>query len=310
MKAAQFSQYGAPDVIVVNEIDKPVLKAGQVLVQVHAAAINPFDAKLRQGNMKNTIPLDLPVTIGADFAGVVSQVSADVIDVQIGDSVYGSANVLGGGSGAIAEYAAANVKNIARKPANLSPEKSAAIVLVGVSAYDTIDKLHPIQGSKILIHGGAGGIGSEAIQYAKSLGAYVATTVRAEEVDFVVSLGADQTIDYENQHFENILHDCDGVLDTAGGEVYEKSFKVLKPGGILVSMGMKPNQELAQQYGVTAIIQSTQVNTQSLQRLAEILEQGIITPKVDRIYPIENTADAFTRLELGHPRGKVVVKIG
>ena len=307
MKAAQYISYGGPEVIAVTETAEPVAGDGQIIVKIHAAAINPFDAKLRMGYMKDAIPLKFPVTIGGDFSGAVTDVPEGLTDFKKGDEVYGSANVLGGGSGAVAEYAAVNLKNIAVKPSNVSHEEAAAIVLVGVSAYDVTDKLNLSEGKKVLIHGGAGGVGSAAIQYAKSLGAYVATTARASEKDFVTSLGADEVIDFENQRFEDILSGYDAVFDTAGADTYTRSYEILKPGGIIISMNEQPNEELTSQRGVTALHQSTKVTTEALQRLSELVEAGIITPKTDKTFSLEEAAQAFSHMETGHPRGKVVI---
>ena len=309
MKAAQYSSYGGPEVIKIADASTPAAGNGQLLVQVHAAAINPFDAKLRLGYMKDAIPLDFPVTIGGDFSGVVTDVHPEISGYKAGDEVYGSANILGGGSGSVAEYAAVNLKNIAPRPANLSHEEAAAIVLVGVSAYDVIDKLNLDAGKKVLIQGGAGGIGSAAIQYAKSLGAYIATTARADEKDFVTSLGADEVYDYENERFEDSLTEYDAVFDTAGGEAYTRSFGILRPGGVIVSMTEQPNDQLASQHGVTALHQSTKVTTEALQRLAELADNGIVTPKIDKTFPLAETAQAFSHMETGHPKGKVVIRI-
>ncbi len=310
MKAAQINQYGGPEVIAVTDTDMPVSKDAQVLVKVQAAAINPFDWKIRAGYMKDAIPLSLPVTLGADFSGVVSEVAEGVTDFKAGDEVYGSAIILNGGSGALAEHAAVNTKSIARKPATVSFEQAAALVLVGVSAVQALDQLNLAPGKKVLIHGGAGGIGSAAIQYAKSLGAYVAATARGEDKDFVIQLGADEVIDYENQKFEDAVNDYDAVFDTVGGETYARSFKVLAKGGIIISMLEQPSEQLMSEYGVTALPMSTDVNTGSLNRLAELVAEGTIKPQVDKVFPLEQTADAFTYLETGHPKGKVVVKIG
>jgi alcohol dehydrogenase len=308
MRAAQFSNYGGPEVIKITEKNTPVPSEGQLLVRVQAAAINPFDAKLRNGIMKEAIPLELPVTIGGDFSGIVTKEAEGVTEFKAGDEVYGSANILGGGSGSVAEYAAANLKNIARKPANLTHEEAAAIVLVGVSAYDVIDKLNLSEGKMVLIQGGAGGIGSAAIQYAKSLGAYVATTARSADKDFVIGLGADQVIDYENELFENLLQDFDAVFDTVGGKVYTRSFGILKSGGIIISMNETPNEQLALQYGVTAFHQNTKVNSDALKRLAELVEKKIITPQIDKTFPLHQAAEAFKHMETGSPRGKVVIQ--
>lgn len=309
MKAAQFSEYGGPEVITVVEVEKPVPKVGQVLVQVKAAAINPFDGKLRQGYMKDTIPLGLPVTVGADFSGIVTEVPIGITNYKVGDEVYGSAIILNGGSGAMAEYAAANTTSLALKPANASFQEAAAVVLVGVSAVQALDQLNLADGKKILIHGGAGGIGSVAIQYAKHLGAYIATTAKESDKDFVTQLGADEVIGYENQKFEEILNNYDAVFDTVGGETYTRSFFILKRGGIVISMVEQPNEQLMAQYGVTALPMSSKVNTASLNRLAEQVNTGTIKPQVDKSFPITQTAEAFEYMQTASPKGKVVIKV-
>jgi len=309
MKAAQISQYGGPEVIEIREIDKPTLKDTQVLAEVKAAAINPFDWKVRAGYMKENIPLKFPVTLGADFSGVVTEVASDVKDYKPGDEVYGSAIVLGGGSGTLAEYAAANAANIAQKPAKLDHEQSAALVLVGVSAFQALDQLNLSKGQKLLIQGGAGGVGSATIQYAKHLGVYVAVTVREADKVFVRDLGADEVIDYQKEKFEEKLGGFDAVFDTVGDETYEKSFQVLKPGGKIISMRQPPNEELASKHNVTALYQTSQVNTKSLERLSELVDKDVIKPQIDKEFPLDQAAEAFKHLERGHPRGKVVVKI-
>lgn len=309
MKAARYSEYGGPDVIQIQEVQSPSLKENQILAQVKAAAINPFDGKLRSGMFKDSIPLELPATIGGDFSGVVSQVADGVTGFKAGDEVYGSANILGGGSGALAEILATDAGKVAVKPANVSHAQAAALVVVGVSAIQALEQLHLGPGKKVLIHGGAGGIGSASIQYSKHLGAYVATTIRAADNEFVSGLGADETIDYEQQKFEELLHDYDAVFDTVGGENYKRSFQVLKPGGIIISMNEKPDQELADQHRVSALYQSTSVESGSLERLRELIESGVIEPQVDREFPLEQAAEAFKHLETGHPRGKVVISL-
>ncbi len=309
MEAIQYSKYGGPDVLEVKEIERPVLKDGQVLVRVKAAAINPFDFKLRRGDNKDSVPLDLPVVIGADYSGVVSEVPEDVTDFKAGDEVYGSAIVLNGGSGAFAEFAASNTNSMALKPASLSFTEAAAFVLVGVSAIQTLDQLDLSKGKKLLIHGGGGGVGSSAIQYAKHLGAYVATTARESDKDFVDGLGADEVINYEAQDFSEILSDYYAVLDTVGGETYTKSFKILKPGGRIISMNMSPDEELARRHGVTALLQSSKVNTYNLNRVRELVDHGVFRPQVDKVFPLEQAAEAFDYQESGKAKGKVVVKI-
>jgi alcohol dehydrogenase len=310
MKAVQINNYGDKEVLEINgNAIGPVLKEGQVLVEVKAASINPFDVKLSAGYMKNAIPLQFPFTMGGDYSGVVKEVNG-VSDLQVGDEVYGQAIALGTGSGSFAELAAANGANTAKKPHSIDFEQAAALPLVGSSALQALEEHIKLEsGQKILIHGGAGGIGHIAIQLAKALGAYVATTVSTDDIAFVQELGADEVIDYKTQNFEKLLKGYDAVFDTVGGETTNKSFSVLKQGGIFVSMLGEPDKGLAQEHGVTVIGQGTKINTEHLSRLAQLIDEGKITANVDKIFPLEQVKEAFGYQEEVHPRGKVVLKI-
>lgn len=307
MRSVRYSQFGTPDVLEIKNIPRPRPKAGQALVEIRAIAINPFDSKLRQGS--TGIDVALPITPGADFAGVITEVAHGITNLKKGDEVFGSAIVLNGGSGAMAEYAVANEASMALKPARSSFEEAAASVLVGVSALQALDQLDLSNNKKILIHGGAGGIGSMAIQYAKHLGAYVATTARAKDKDFVVKLGADEVIDYETQKFDEILKDYDAAYDTIGKDTFVRSFVILKPGGKIVSMIEKPNEELAKQYSITALQQFTKVNTDSLNKLRFYIDKGIIKPQIGKIFSLDQAQEAFRSLESGKVHGKIVVSI-
>jgi alcohol dehydrogenase len=311
MKAIQINAYGGADVLEVNTTAaKPSLKPNQILVENHAASINPIDWKVRAGYLKDMVPLQFPITVGGDFAGIVTEVGEGVTDLQVGDAVYGQAPLLNGGSGSMAEFVAANAANSAKKPASIDFVESASLPLTGVSALQALeDHIHLQSGQKILIHGGAGGIGSVAIQLAKSLGAYVATTVGTDDIDYVKQLGADEVIDYKAEHFEEKLKDFDAAYDTVGGETTDASFQVLKRGGIIVSMLGQPKPELAATYGVTAIGQMSEVTTARLNRLAEFVVSGKITPHVDKIFLLDQAKEAFLYQEEQHPRGKVVLKI-
>ena len=217
---------------------------------------------------------------------------------------------MNGGSGSFAQFVAANATNTARKPRKVGYVEAAALPLAGASALQALEEHIKLkQGQKILIHGGAGGIGTIAIQLAKSLDGYVATTVRGDDRDYAKALGADQVINYQNEAFEEMLREFDAVLDTVGGETTNKSFQVLKKGGILVSMLGQPNPELAKTHGVTAIGQRTNANTQHLNRLAELIDAGKIKVKLDKVFPLEEAREAFKHLAEGHPRGKIVIKI-
>lgn len=307
MKAARINAFGHADAIAVEEIDKPQAGQGQVLVEVHAASINPFDTIVREGHMSSVQP---PITLGGDIAGVVAEVGAGVTDFTVGQKVYGQANVLAGGSGAFAEFAVTKASHIAAMPASVDFVQAAAMPLVGVSALQVITQHMQVQGGqKVLIHGGAGGIGTIAIQIAKHLGATVTTTATGEGIDYVKSLGADEVVDYTNQAFDEAEGVYDAVFDTIGGETYERSFKTLKQGGIIVSMLAQPDQTLMQQYNVRAVAQQTRITTSDLVTLAQLLDQKVITPHVDATYPLAEVASAFAARESGKVKGKVVLTI-
>lgn len=311
MRAAQINEYGGIEVLKVNtEAPKPTADEGQVLVEVHAASLNPIDSKIRQGYMQQMLPLTFPVTLGGDFAGVVVEIGEGVAGFQVGDEVYGDANRRFGGSGAFAEFAAATAAMMSYKPKSVGFAEAAALPLTGTSAIQALTEHMDIRsGQKILIHGGAGGIGTVAIQVAKYIGAYVTTTAAAADTDYVKELGADEVIDYKSQAFEDIVRDYDAVYDTVGGDTYTRSFKVLKKGGIIVSMLEQPNEELMAQYGIKAIGQFTQPTTERLAKLAELVDQGVVKVHIDKTFPLEEIVDAFKYRETSSPRGKVVVQI-
>jgi len=286
MKSAQISRYGSSDVIEINQnAPQPTLSSGKVLVSIKAAGVNPVDWKIREGAFQQMIQLQFPSTLGIDFSGVIKQVGEGVSnsDFKQGDEVYGQAGVTNGGSGAFAEMALAKTDSIANKPKRLSHIEAAALPLVGVSAWRALtENIGLSKGQRILIHGGAGGIGSIAIQLAKYLGAEIATTVSANDKQFVQELGADVVIDYKSQNFEDLLHDYDSVFDTVGGQTYKRSFKVLKKGGIIVSMLEQPNSELMDRHDVKAIFQFTQADRERLTKMAQWVDQNNRRVNVDR----------------------------
>lgn len=311
MKAAQINSYGDTSVVAVTaSAASPTLKPGQLLIAVRAASFNPFDTTIRKGVMKDKMPFTLPITVGGDFAGSVSEVGSGVTGFSVGDEVFGSANVANGGSGSMADFVAANAANTAHKPKNVNFNDAAALPLVGSSAVQAIEEhIKLLKDQRILIHGGAGGIGHIAIQIAKHIGAYVATTVRTPDIDFVKSLGADEVVDFVNEDFSEKLKDFDAVFDTVGGEIVTKSFSVLKKGGVLVSMKGQPDEKLSLQYGVTGIGQGTKTNTEHLTRVAELADSGVIHVHVDKTYMLNEVREAWIYQEEGHPKGKIVVTV-
>lgn len=312
MKAVQITRYGHADAIAVNEVDVPAAGAGQVLVEVHASSINPVDTYIREGKRQERFPLRLPVTLGYDVAGVVKSLGAGVTSLQLGDAVYGQAAATNGGSGAFAEYAVAPTARLARMPASLSFTDAASLPLVGVSALQAVVEYMKVQpGQKVLIHGGGGGIGSVAIQIAKNAGAHVATTAPGDDLAFVKQLGADEVIDYKSQKFDELLSGYDAAFDTVGGDTYARSFKVLRRGGILVSMTHPPKNDLPEQYGVTLVDESTRMDTASLDALTRLVGAGVVTPHVDRAYPLDRVREAFEDKEggAGRVRGKIAIVV-
>ena len=309
MIAVQINSFDDYESLIINNnVPEPVPGSKQVLVEVYAASVNPVDRAISKGYLKEMV--HLPATLGGDFSGVVVKVGEAVTEYKKGDKVYGQAIVLNGGSGSFAQFVCANAANTAHQPKQIYFEQAASLPLAGVSALQALEvhiKLKP--GQKILIHGGAGGIGSIAIQIAKSIGAFVASTASAKDLEYVKSLGADMVIDFRNEVFEDILKDYDAVLDTVSGETTNKSLKVLKKGGIIVSLLAPADPVMAERYHVIAMGQMTNTDTHNLNRLSDLVNLRKVNPQVDKIFPLNQSLDAFKYLSEGHPRGKVVIKI-
>lgn len=310
MKAAQYNKYGDTSVIEINEkAEAPQLKNGQVLVEVIATGINPIEVAIRNGYTQEMLPLTFPVNLGGDFSGVVSKVGEGVIDFKAGDEVYGIANPFKGGSGAAAEFVVANAVNTGFKPGSVDHVNAAALPLSGTSAVQALEEHIKLQsGQRILIHGGAGGVGSIAVQIAKALGAYVSATASTDDVEFVKNLGADEVIDYKKQDFTEVIKDYDAVFATVGDDIPTRSLSVVKEGGIVVSMAGEPDQEVAKERKVTAIGQMTQGTTEQLDRLEKLVDAGKVKAIIDKTFSLDQTKEAYDLLE-SHPRGKVVITV-
>jgi alcohol dehydrogenase len=301
MLAAQLIKIGGPDAVQVNQIDIPVVGENEVLIEVYAASVNPYNLKQREGKVPTP---KIPITLGSDFSGVISSVGEGITEWQAGDEVYGQAR------GSWAEFAVATTSAFAKKPESLNFEMAAAVPLVATSAYEAlVEAMQLKKGQKILIHGGAGGIGSMAIQLAKYLGAEVATTVSPDNAEFVRELGADHIIDYRSQDFSELLHNYDAVYDTVGGDTHERSYRVLRQGGRLVSMEQQPNAELDEKYKVEASLQGSRSTPERLNAVCELFDKGAIKVKIDREYPLAQAAEALEQLKTGSHRGKIILKI-
>lgn len=310
MKAAQISEYGDASVVDINEVSTPMAGDGQVVVEVYASSLNPFDTKIRSGNMREVIPLQFPVTLGGDIAGVVHQVGTGVVGLNVGDKVYGQANAVAGNSGAFAEYAVTAAGQVAKAPDNMDFQQAASLPLVGVSALQALKVHGNLQpGQKIFIHGGAGGIGAIAIQIAKHIDAHVATTATGEDLDYVERLGADEVVDYKIQEFAKVLQDYDMVFDTVGGDDFNQALHIVRRGGIAVSMVAQADEATAAELGVTAITQTTHVTTEALDELRNLVEAGVVVPHVGAVFPLEQITEAFMARETGAAKGKVVIAL-
>lgn len=306
MKAAIIRDYDTE--IEITNIDAPALHDDSVLINVHAASLNPIDYILQSGAMKNDIPLEFPHVMGFDVSGEITEVGKDVTGFEVGDAVFARANQQD--AGGIAQIARLKADEMALKPGNISHVEAASVPLAGLTAWQAlISKGKLKRGDKVLIHAGSGGVGTLAIQIAKHFGAHVATTCSARNADLVRDLGADIVIDYNTQEFEDVVSDYDIVFDMVGGETLNRSFKVLKKGGVLVSIKGQDNHNLASENDVQFEAFFMEPDGAMLADLGKLIEDGKIKTVVDRTYPMDETVEAYEALKDGHAVGKIVVKI-
>jgi NADPH:quinone reductase-like Zn-dependent oxidoreductase len=310
MKAARVHVWGGPEQIELLDIATPSPAPGQVLIEVHASTANRADSLLYEGALADYLSLEPPTTIGWDVAGVIVEVGDGVTHVRPGDAVYGQASVIAGGSGAMAEYAITSAEAIAKMPVGLSYPEAAAVCLVGLSAVEGVaDALRLRSGERLLVHGGSGGVGAAAIQFAKNVGASVAATARGDGIARAKALGADMVIDFEDEQFEDAVSGFDAVFDTVGDDVYRRSLDVLKPGGRIVSMHARPDPAKTNEREISAHFVITKVTTEKLGRLSKLLTEGVVTPQVARIYPLEDVRAAFEARAAGRVPGKIVIAV-
>ncbi|MGY3038604.1 2-desacetyl-2-hydroxyethyl bacteriochlorophyllide A dehydrogenase [Rhodanobacter sp. TND4EL1] len=307
MKAAMIQDYHAP--IEIGNVDKPELKDDSVVIAVHAASINPVDDMLRSGAMKKMMPLTFPHVMGYDVSGEVVEVGKDVTRFKIGDAVFARPNQ--DDAGAIAEYARVKASELAMKPETLSYGQAAAVPLAGLTAWQALITKGKLKaGDKVLIHAGSGGVGTFAIQIAKHFGAFVATTCGARSVELVRSLGADVVIDYKTEAFDEKLSDYDLVFDMLGGETLNRSFKVLKKSGTMVSIKGQDTDQLAQEYGVRFEWFLMEPDGAMLGELGALIDKGAVKPVIDHVFPMDQSAAAYDELATGHAVGKIVITVG
>lgn len=304
MKAIQFSQYGAPDVLTIHEIEKPSLKTGQILVQIKAFGINPIDWKLRRGDMQAFFPLTLPHTLGAEFAGIVVEVADKDAGFKVGDHVYGRAQH------SYAEYVAVDTASVNIIPDFLDFVQAASLSSGSQVAYSALKTVGNIQsGQKVLIHAGAGGVGIAAIQIAKHFGAHVTTTVSAKNTQLVKELGADEVIDYQHADLRKNSEKYDLILDSIGGQTQIDSWTLLNDHGTLVSLVSDEHHKFAEHLATQNFFFMRGVQQNPTQAVHQLISELKIKPVIDRIYHFTEIAEAHERSQAGHVSGKIVVTV-
>jgi len=332
MKAFVLERYGQKSALRLADVPKPTLKDDEVLVQVHAAGVNLLDSKIRDGEFKVILPYRPPVILGHDVAGLVVQVGPRVRQFKTGDEVFARAD--DGRIGTFAEFVAVKEDSLAHKPQGLTMVEAASLPLVALTAWQAlVDKAGLRKGQKVFIQAGSGGVGNIAIQLAKHLGAFVATTTSAANIALVEGLGADLVIDYRTQDFETVRHDYDVVLNSQDGKTLDKSLRVLKRGGKLVSISGPPDPDFGKEIGASGFVRLfmrllsagirrraasrgvdysflfMKANGTQLREIARLVDAGVIRPVIDRVFPFEATNEAMAYVESGRAKGKAVVKL-
>ncbi len=330
MKAFIVNHYGKKKRLKLAEIAEPIPNESEILVQIRAAALNQLDSKIRNGEFKLFLPYKTPFTLGHDVAGIVTKVGAKVKRFKVGDEVY--ARPADHRIGTFAEFIAVNEDDAAIKPKDLTMEEAASIPLVGLTAWQAlVEKADLKKGQKVFIQAGSGGVGTFAIQLSKHLGATVATTTSADNFELVKSLGADIVIDYKKDDFEKVLRDYDVVLNSQDAKSLDKSLRVLKPGGELISISGPPDAEFAEEIGLSWPLKLImrglsfgvrrkakrlnirysflfmRANGDQLNEITSLLESKAIKPVIDRVFPFEETNEAMAYVESGRAKGKVIV---
>lgn len=311
VKAVRIHEYGGPNVLVYEDSPRPTPAPGEVLVRVHAAGVNPVDWKTRQGSGMAGRLGGFPIILGWDVSGEIEAVGQGVEDVAVGDAVYGMVRFPQEGR-AYAEYVAAPASHLAPKPHTLSHIEAAALPLAALTAWQAlfdVAQLAPAQ--TVLIHAAAGGVGHLAVQLAKWRGASVIGTASTQNLEFVRSLGADQVVDYTSTPFEDVVRNVDVVLDTVGGETADRSFGVLKPNGLLVTItGLAPHMlDTAAQHGVRAAGMLVAPNAAQLREMMWLVDDSRLRPSVGETLPLHEAARAHMLSESRHARGKIVLHV-
>jgi len=314
MRAMILTQFGGVENFTIKDIPLPEIAPGKIIIQVKAIGINPIDIKTRQGGGQASYYKDgKPIIIGWDVSGIVTKVADDVNNLAVGDEVFGTINFPGKG-GAYAEFALADANQIAVKPSNISHMEAAGATLSALTAWQAlVDTGHIKKDDRVLIHGGAGGVGNYAIQIAKHMGCYVLTTAASSDSGFVKDLGADEVIDYQTQKFEEQPNNIDFILDTIGGENFVRSLKVLKPEGTIVLLPSNRKEEAdkaAKEQNIKNYKHMLMHSSgQDMNEIAAMLKDGSMKVHIDKTYPFEQIPEAHDQLENGKVKGKIVITL-
>ena len=326
MKALQLIKYGEiKDSLAYKEVDKPTVQSKDVLIEVKAAAINPIDKSIIAGNLQSFLPIPIPSGLAYDVSGIVVETGDEVSNFEIGDLVY--SRVPQEQMGTLAAYVSVNSAAVSKKPGNISFAEAASIPLAGLTALQSLEYAGIKENDKVLIHAGSGGVGSFAIQYAKTKGAYVYTTTSTSNVEWVKALGADRVIDYKTEDYKSIVKDADIVFDTLGQNYTAEAFEVIKKGGIVVSVVGPLDEESAEMFGMNdyklpeelaSLVRDQEAsykfifmhpNGSHLEVIKSLIEDENIKPIIDTIYPFNESIDAFLHLASGRAKGKIVIKV-
>jgi NADPH:quinone reductase-like Zn-dependent oxidoreductase len=306
VRAVQLDRFGPPDVLKLENIPAPVPRPGEILVDVSAAGVGPWDALIRKG--ESALAQQLPITLGSDFAGTIDQLGSTADDFRVGDAVFGST---AGFVGAYAEYVALSQRMVATKPAGLADIEAASVPVVAVTALQMLKRAGSISGSTVLVHGAAGAVGSFAVQMAHQNGARVIANAGPADEEYVREMGADTVVDIRAMGFAAIREPVDVVLDTIGGEVQAGSFEVLKRGGSLISVVSPPDEVIAQRYDVNAQFFYVDVDTADLGNIAQALDRKTLRANVGTVLPLADARIAHEMMsgDRPHPRGKIVLRV-
>ncbi|HEY9248861.1 MAG TPA: NADP-dependent oxidoreductase [Rariglobus sp.] len=308
MKAVCIYSYGGPGVLVYEDAPRPHPGAGEVLVRVHAAGINPVDWKIRGGHLKEMLHHTFPLVLGWDLSGVVESLGPETTRLKVGDEVFSRPDI--SRDGAYAEFIVVKESDLAPKPKSLDHLHAAALPLASLTAWQTLfDAAGLLAGQRVLIHAAAGGVGHIAVQLAKWKGAHVIGTASVKNHAFLRKLGVDQAVDYDTERFDEVVQPVDVILDTIGGDTQARSWKVLKPGGILVSIASPPDARVATDNGVRQAFVFTQPNAAQLAEIARLADAGKLKVTVETILPLSDATRGQELSERGHGRGKIVLRV-